>query len=310
MTSDNADILTHSTGTPLVSVLMLCYNQEATIDEAIRSVMLQKAPFDFELVIADDCSADSTVSHARRWAFRYPGRITLIARRANLGLQRNLLDAYVRCRGKYIAICEGDDFWCSRHKLARQTRWLESHPETAVCFHRVVNYYADTGEKSLSNGPGSTPRRMTITDLAGANLISNVSVMYRALPASALPQWIEQTPLTDYALHMLHASQGDIHFDRRPMAVYRRYSRGIWSGDNRRALELARDIRQLLISHFADRPEVTDRLRRSLDSILEALASPSHQGDDTPKPQRRSPLQCLVRSISRRLPLPRIRGGK
>ncbi len=303
MASEDTEILTHSTGTPLVSVLMLCYNQEATIDEAIRSVMLQKATFAFELVIANDCSTDATEARARAWAERYPGRITLISRRANLGLQRNLLDAYARCRGKYIAICEGDDFWCSPRKLARQAGWLEHHPETAICFHRVVNYYADTGEKSLSNGPGTTPGRMTVTDLARANLISNVSVMYRALPADALPRWIEQTPLTDYALHMVHAAQGDIHFDPRPMAVYRRYSRGIWSGDHRRSLELARDVRRLLIGHFAGHPDVTAPLEAALGRILEALASPAEAPSERPGGLSKR----LIRSLSRRLPLPRIR---
>lgn len=302
--TQSSEIITQSTGTPLVSVLMLCFNQESTIDEAIRSVMLQKAPFEFELVIANDCSTDATESRAKAWADRYPGRITLISRRENLGLQRNLLDAYSHCRGKYIAICEGDDFWCSRHKLHRQAGWMEAHPETAICFHRVVNYYADTGEMSLSNGPGTTPRRMTVTDLAKANLISNVSVMYRALPHSELPRWIEKTPLTDYALHMLHASQGDIRFMPQPMAVYRRYSRGIWSGDNRRALELARDVRQLLISHFDGRDEITAPLSEALGRILDALNRPATNTTEAP---RRGMLSRLRASVSRLLPPPRIR---
>lgn len=304
--SRSSEIISQSTGTPLVSVLMLCFNQQSTIDEAIRSVMLQKAPFEFELVIANDCSTDATESRAEAWVKTYPGKITLISRRENLGLQRNLLDAYSRCRGKYIAICEGDDFWCSRHKLRRQAGWMENHPETAICFHRVVNYYADTGEMSLSNGPGTTPRHMTVTDLAKANLISNVSVMYRALPHTALPRWIEQTPLTDYALHMLHASQGDIRFMPQPMAVYRRYSRGIWSGDNRRALELARDVRQLLIGHFAGREEITGPLSQALARILEALRQPATESSPA-TPPRRSLLSRLRASLSRHLPPPRIK---
>ncbi len=323
----------------LVSVIMITYNQEAFIDEAIRSVVLQRTTFPFELVIANDASTDSTAEHCRRWAERYPDIIRFVDRKTNLGLQRNYLDAYSRCRGRYIAICEGDDWWCSRHKLQRQVDYMEAHPECAVCFHRVVNYYADRHTMSLSNG--SQQPDITLSDLSKANVITNLSVMYRAIPADELPQWLGEIALFDYAMHSLHAERGTIHYINRPMAVYRQYSRGIWSGNRDKAWLLAMEVREHLLDHFASRPDIaanysnayrliamslavhyTDAgLQESADRIIERLLSRRPADRATLREdinRRRSEMQRSERrinrikksirgAVSRLLPLPRIR---
>ena len=99
------------TACPKVSVLMLTYNQENYIDEAIRSVVLQDTDFDFELIIGNDASTDHTARHCLEWKEKYPERIRLVNREQNLGLIGNFMETYALCRGTYIAICEGDDFW-------------------------------------------------------------------------------------------------------------------------------------------------------------------------------------------------------
>lgn len=264
---------------PKVSVIMIAYNQEATIDEAIRSVVRQRAPFPFELIVADDASTDSTAARAQEWQRRYPAIVRVVAREKNLGLQANYLDAWSRARGEYIAICEGDDHWCSPHKLRRQAAWLDSHPECALTFHRVVNHYADTRTMSLSN-PGQ-PGEMTLEDLARGNTITNLSVMYRALPHSELPGWLSEIKLFDYAIHSLHAARGTIHYMRRPMAVYRRYSRGIWSGDEMRAWLLALDVRERLMNHFHDsRPEAVKGYLAAYVNIAAAVIDTARSRGD------------------------------
>lgn len=115
----------HSSANPLVSVIMITYNQEQYIDEAIRGVIMQQVDFPYELIVANDASTDNTASHVKKWADRYPDIIRFIDRPKNLGLQLNYLDAFSKCKGKYIAICEGDDWWCSRHKLSIQAKYME-----------------------------------------------------------------------------------------------------------------------------------------------------------------------------------------
>lgn len=271
------------TPTPKVSVIMITYNQETTIDEAIRSVVKQRAPFPFELIVADDASTDSTPARAAEWQRRYPDIVKLVSRKKNLGLQHNFLDAWSRCRGEYIAICEGDDHWCSSRKLQRQARWLDEHPDCGLTFHRVVNHYADSRTMSLSNPHQQSD--LTLADLARANVITNLSVMYRAIPAAELPDWLGEIKLFDYAFHSLHAARGTAHFLPWPMAVYRRYSGGIWSGDLHRSWHLALDVREHLMRHFRHtHPEAVANYLAAYRSIAIALlaATPAPTPTATP----------------------------
>lgn len=286
---------------PKVSVIMIAYNQADTIGEAIRSVVLQKAPFSFELIVADDASTDSTLGVARQWQERYPDIIRIIARPANVGLQANFLGAWAEAKGEYIAICEGDDHWCSPHKLRRQAAWLDAHPDCSLVFHRVWNHYADTRTLSLSNP--RQPRTITLEDLARANVITNLSVMYRAIPSAGLPAWISEIKLFDYAFHSLHLARGNGRFLPQPMAVYRRYSRGIWSGDPLRALRLALDVRERLIAHFsATRSEASARYAEAAEAIRGRLRCP----EAAASPVRPSILSRIRAFISKFLPVPRI----
>lgn len=290
-----------------VSVIMIAYNQEATIGEAIRSVVKQRAPFAFELIVADDASTDSTAAVAEEWQRRYPDIVRVIRREKNLGLQANFLDAWSRVKGEYVAICEGDDHWSSASKLRRQAEWLDAHPDYSLVFHRVWNHYADTKTLSLSNPRQQTD--ITLEDLARGNVITNLSVMYRAIPFGELPEWIREIKLFDYAFHSLHLARGKGRFIWRPMAVYRRYSRGIWSGDPQRALRLALDVRERLINHFADsRSEAAANYREAAEAIRQKLAGgdEGESGNNTAQPKPRL-LSRVRAAVMRLVPVPRIR---
>ncbi|MDR0988986.1 MAG: glycosyltransferase [Prevotellaceae bacterium] len=253
---------------PRVSVLMLTYNQEAYLDEAIASVMAQKTTFPFELVIGNDASTDGTTAICNRWAAKFPRRIVVLHHAHNVGLAHNFLLTYARLRGEYVAICEGDDFWLSRHKLQRQVAFLETHPRFVLCFHRVVNYYEADGSKSLSNG-GQRRRELTLLDLARANVITNVSALFRRSAVPVLPAWFAAVETYDYPLYMLAATRGDLYYMSRPMAVYRQRAGAIWSraqGERKRALSLR--VRRQLIAHFAPtHPQVCELLEAACQAI-------------------------------------------
>lgn len=246
-----------------VSVLMLAYNQEQYIDEAIRSVVLQETDFDYELIIGDDGSSDETVARCRNWQRRYPDRIRLLDHSDNVGLARNFVRTYNQAQGEYVAICEGDDFWIDRHKLQIQVDFLDAHPEYAMCFHRVVNYYEADGSKSLSNGGQKS--EMTINDVATCNYITNVSVCYRRGLFGPLPNWMDQVTSYDLVMHILTLQYGKVYYMRRVMAVYRKLVTSIWTGaDKERRSYISRKNRELLMAYFKDKnPEVYDILCRS-----------------------------------------------
>jgi glycosyltransferase involved in cell wall biosynthesis len=112
---------------PLVSVNMITYNHEPYIRKAIESILSQKTNFPFELVIGEDCSTDGTREIVFDYAQRYPGIIRVITSNENVGMQKNLYRTELSCNGKYIAYCEGDDFWHREDKLQIQTDYMESN---------------------------------------------------------------------------------------------------------------------------------------------------------------------------------------
>ena len=120
---------------PLVSVQMATYNHERYIRRAIESVLEQKTDFPFELVIGEDCSQDKTRDICIEYQKRYPDKIRVLWWHENVRkLGGNSRRIAARCRGKYIAVCEGDDFWVSPQKLQKQVNILERNPSVGLCF--------------------------------------------------------------------------------------------------------------------------------------------------------------------------------
>lgn len=292
---------------PMVSVVMIACNNEATLREAIDGVLGQQCDFSIELLVSDDASSDSTPAIIDEYARLYPGVVMPLHHDVNVGIQRNYLSVFPHCRGRYMAMCDADDYWCSRHKLARQVAYMESHEGCAVCFHRVVNLYLPSREMSLSGRPARAD--MTINDLARANVITNMSVMYRRslVDLGALPGWMEEVKLVDYVMHMLYAAHGSIHFINRPMGVYRQWSGGAWSRTSReRQLAMSLKVRQYLMEQFSDRPAVVAGLKEASLKIEEAMARVA--AGETGLPPRsgvKGLLTTVRKMVSRLLPVPR-----
>ena len=117
---------------PLVSVLMVAYKHEAYLAEAIEGVLAQRTPFPIELLIGEDCSPDGTLQVALDYQQRHPELIRVVYAEANVGGDENLSRITERARGKYIAYCDGDDYWCDPDKLARQVEVAEADPRIAA----------------------------------------------------------------------------------------------------------------------------------------------------------------------------------
>ena len=120
---------------------MITYNHERFIAQAIEGVVMQKTQFSYELVIGEDCSTDNTRVIAESYVRKYPDIIRLLPAEKNLGIWANGLRTLKECKGKYLAFCEGDDYWTSPEKLAKQVEMLEKHPGYSICFHNVLVQY-------------------------------------------------------------------------------------------------------------------------------------------------------------------------
>jgi glycosyltransferase involved in cell wall biosynthesis len=212
----------------LVSILMTTYNHERYIAEAIESVLSQRTGIPMQLVIAEDASTDHTLDICLHYQALYPDTVVVLPRPDNLGFVRNFCDAWGMCRGKYIAILEGDDLWCSPDKLQRQIDIMEAHPRYSMCF-------TQTGLKSeIPNRHDQWPYRpvtsleLTASDILPHNLIANCSAMYRAsiLGGDLLERypWLLGLPYLDLPLHCLHGVHGPIRYIPEQLATYRMHN--------------------------------------------------------------------------------------
>lgn len=125
--------------TPLLSVIFITYNHEKYVEKALMSVLTQETDFDFEVVVGEDCSTDSTRQILDRVKAKYPEKVRLLYREKNLGRPTlNVYQTTKECKGKYLAYLEGDDYWTDPHKLQKQVTFLENHPEYIACSHSCV----------------------------------------------------------------------------------------------------------------------------------------------------------------------------
>jgi glycosyltransferase involved in cell wall biosynthesis len=192
---------------PLVSVLMITYNHRAHLAKAIDHVLAQKTSFPFELVIGEDCSTDGAREIAFDYAARHPKVIRLITSERNVGMIANLDRANGACRGKYIAYCEGDDFWQRPDKLQLQADYLENHPECGLVSSDYDEFDTQT-LKSIANLRKSTGRPTVqspnISDiLAGFGHILTCTVLARR-------ELLDQIRAADPHLHLSgHFKMGD-----------------------------------------------------------------------------------------------------
>lgn len=121
---------------PKVSIVMMVYNHGRFLRQALDSVLMQQTDFDYELIVGEDCSPDDSREILREYAPKFGQRLVPLYREKNMGAVKNLLDCLNRCRGDYLAVLEGDDFWTDARKLQTQVDFLESHDDYSAVYHR------------------------------------------------------------------------------------------------------------------------------------------------------------------------------
>jgi glycosyltransferase involved in cell wall biosynthesis len=211
-----------------LSVAMITYNQEQFIGQAIDSVLAQKVNFDFEIVIGEDCSTDGTREIVRDFHRRYPDRIALILRPLNIGAMRNMESILAACRGQYLTILEGDDYWTSADKLQKQVDFLDTHPECALCCHRV-KFLNETGSAEFDVFPPRVAGPYTIEDLLKWNFVMTCSAVMRRDLMHGFPSELSEMIVGDWARSAWVARHGTIELMDETMAAYRVHAGSMWS---------------------------------------------------------------------------------
>jgi glycosyltransferase involved in cell wall biosynthesis len=241
-----------------VSVSITTYNQEKYIAQAVESALNQRVNFDYEIVIGEDCSTDRTRQIVVALKDAHPEKIRLLLHDKNLGRwgKFNFVETLKACRGEYIALLDGDDYWTDPNKLQRQVDFLESHPECSICFHDVTLLYED-GTPAGRSGVTSKKDIFTIEDLLTGNFMFACSVMFCRGLFGDFPDWFYNSKMGDWSLHLINAQYGKIGYLKEVMAVYRVHPGGFWTSQN--PLGQAKDQTQIM-DHLVN--ELDDKYKK------------------------------------------------
>lgn len=220
---------------PLISVLMLSYNHAPYIAQAIESVLNQETEYPFEIIICDDASTDGTQDIARQYA-EEDSRVVLSLQPKNTRFGKNFVDGCSLIQGKYVAFCEGDDYWTDMRKLQKQVSFLEEHPDFYISAHKVQMLFMNVNQPSnqqqfIYKDCRADEQRIRdgifYADEAIANYYFQTgSLVLRWRFTDGLPHWFRKRMLFDHFMFMLHAVEGKIKYFDEVMSVWRRHGGG------------------------------------------------------------------------------------
>ncbi len=212
----------------MVSVVMLAYNHERYIREALESVLAQKADFTMEILIHDDASTDRTAMIIKEYEDRYPNIIKAVYEKENQW-SKNLyhfkkMIFNEKIKGKYFALCEGDDYWTDDGKLQKQIDFLETHPEHSMCMSNALVLNTGTGEvKPMNTFPveGTYSQEEQIKAGLGSSFPATASFVFRTEFLKDMPDFFYECGPFDYPLRQYYADRGSVYYFEKPMTVYR-----------------------------------------------------------------------------------------
>lgn len=238
----------------MVTVLCITYNHESFIGDCLEGIVRQETDFPYEAIVHDDASTDGTADIIREYARRYPEIIHPIIEQENqfsqgFGAPKDLVTSMAF--GKYIAICEGDDYWIDRHKLQTQFDFMEANPDYALCLHNAIISDFKHGIDYLSE-PQKADRDKTCEEIileGGGVLNPTASFFLRA--DKEFPPIAHHCSANDHFEMIKLASRGKVRWMAKPMSVYRWCVDGSWTQ------------RQALVT--------PDQARLHIDSRIDAL---------------------------------------
>ena len=237
---------------PLVSIIVITYNHEAYVEETIQGILAQQCDFPIELIIGEDKSKDRTLEICLDYQKKYPTLIRVVTWHENVGANANFLRVWGRARGKYVAICEGDDYWIDPDKLTKQAALMEQSPSTMLCGAKVCildNFKASSCGEVF--GPPQMKEHFGFEDVIEEYLFHTSTFLLRKSEFK-IPACARSVHCVDEVLMAAAARQGNLRCLPDTVSVYRLHTGGIFSRLNSWG-RYEKDIEWLeAISQFAD----------------------------------------------------------
>ena len=222
----------HMTGKPTVSIWCIAYNHEKYIRDTIEGFLIQKTNFDFEIVIHDDASTDGTIDVLREYEKQYPELIRVIYETENQYSKFNNPPEFIfsvmrrELKGKYIAWCEGDDYWTDANKLQMQIDYMESHPDCMMTAHNATMLNCRTSERKKFI-PHWEEKDLSVNEIVKDSIPTASYVCRRE--SLDIGDFFIDIDVADYPLQLYCFANGKVHYFDQDMCVYRYLSEGSWS---------------------------------------------------------------------------------
>lgn len=268
-----------------VSVCVPTYNHENYIAQMLDGALMQQTSFDFEIVIGDDASTDNNPAIIASYAEKYPDKIRAFLHKENQGPssprefagRNNVLQLVKACKGEYVAMCEGDDYWTDPLKLQKQANFLDKNPDFMVCHHNMLVTYED-GSPSHHFNAHDQKLHSTIADILDDHwFFATASWMYRnRFLKHEFADWHAKAAAGDWALMIQLAAHGDIGYLSEPMGVYRKHSAGLSNVHANTNATFLKNRREMFenVDKWLDRRyhEIVAKTLERYDAQLEKLA--------------------------------------
>ena len=218
----------------MVSICCITYNQAAYIRDALEGFVNQETDFPYEVLIHDDASTDGTAQIIQEYADRYPERIFPILQTENQ-YSKGLTNVsgtfnFPRARGRYIAMCEGDDYWTDTKKLQKQVDYLEANPGCSLCFHSAKVEVQGKALTEHDMRPYKGSRMISPEEIIDKTSgYPTASLMFYREMVDALTDFYNPAPIADIPLQLLAANRGWAWYMDEPMCVYRLGGAASWT---------------------------------------------------------------------------------
>jgi glycosyltransferase involved in cell wall biosynthesis len=268
-----------------LSVLVPTYNHGKFIEQMLLGALNQQTNFDYEIVIGDDASTDDAPAIIASYAQRFPDKVRAFLHPQNLGPsaprelggKNNVAFLFGQCRGQYIALCEGDDYWTDSSKLQKQVDFLDANPNYALCHHQLEVVYEDNSESHFFNASNQY-EDSSLTDLLADEswFLGTASTVFRNVPLfKNFPTWWQNAASGDLGIFILVAQHGRIKYLPDTMAAYRKHRGGmtqVHTPQNKVYLTNRRDMFEAVDAFLDFRyHQIIEQTLQKYDSIIDSL---------------------------------------
>lgn len=216
-----------------VDVLIVTYNHKNYISQNLESVLAQQTTFEFNIIVGDDCSVDGTIEILKEYEKKFPNKIFVTYQPVNLGpyhRERNIVTMLNNSKAKYIAVCDGDDYWIDPFKLQKQYDFLEAHSDFSMCFHNslIRHEYTKTVNKEEALFNGVLPKdTFEFKDVVDGWIAHTSSLFFVNRDLIPLPEWFWSCFTGDLVIILLLAGKGKLKYLDFTGSVYRLNDGGV-----------------------------------------------------------------------------------